>query len=195
MGETDSELVRRARDGDRTAFEEMIRRTSRLVYARLYLDTGDAHRSEDLLQETYLLAFRSLRRLTDPAGFRSWLLTIAHNALIDAARKDARRNRAAPSVPVIRLAEHRDAGLMPDEAAERDERRERVLSTLRSLPEEYRLPLTLRYFTAADYDTISEQLGLTNGSLRGLLHRGLKLLRDRLPVGIVDETYEREGNR
>jgi RNA polymerase sigma-70 factor, ECF subfamily len=52
---------------------------------------------------------------------------------------------------------------------------------LRSLPDEYRLPLTLRYITGADYETISTQLGLSNGSLRGLLHRGLKILRERMP--------------
>ncbi len=67
------------------------------------------------------------------------------------------------------------------EVAEREEIRQRVLAVLRSMPEEYRLPLTLRYMTGADYDAIGEQLGLTNGSLRGLLHRGLKMLRDRLP--------------
>jgi RNA polymerase sigma-70 factor, ECF subfamily len=55
---------------------------------------------------------------------------------------------------------------------------------LRSMPEEYRLPLSLRYITGADYDTIGEQLGLTNGALRGLLHRGLKMLRDRLPADL-----------
>ena len=47
-------------------------------------------------------------------------------------------------------------------------------------PEEYRMPLTLRYLAGADYDTIQMQMGLTNGSLRGLLHRGLKLLREEL---------------
>src|SRR5712692_1609050 len=89
-------LVRSARGGDRAAFEELVRRTSRLVYARLYLETGDAHRAEDLLQETYLSAFRSLHRLADPAGFRSWLLTIAQNACLDAARRDSRLKRTAP---------------------------------------------------------------------------------------------------
>src|SRR6516165_2024105 len=96
MSEADPDLVRKARDGDRAAFEELVRRTSRLAYARLYLDTGNVHRAEDLLQETLLLAFRSLRKLTDPAGFRPWLLAIAHNVLIDAARRDARQKRAGP---------------------------------------------------------------------------------------------------
>src|SRR5690349_1306831 len=96
MSETDTALVVRARAGDRAAFEELVRRTSRLVFARLYLDAGSVHRAEDLLQETLLLAFRSLPTLADPAGFRPWLLTIAHNVLIDAARRDSRLKRAAP---------------------------------------------------------------------------------------------------
>ena len=181
MSETDTALVERARDGDRPAFEELVRRTSRLVFARLYLDTGRADRAEDLLQETYLLAFRSMRRLADPSGFRSWLLAIAHNVLIDDARRAMRLKRLTPDLLDIPINTLRAAGPSPVEVAEREELRQRVLAVLRSMPEEYRLPLTLRYITGADYDTIGEQLGLTNGALRGLLHRGLKMLRDRLP--------------
>jgi RNA polymerase sigma-70 factor (ECF subfamily) len=119
--------------------------------------------------------------VTDPAAFRSWLLAIAHNVLIDDARRDARQKRAAPPRSDAPLTAFPASGPPPDEAAQREELRQKVLAALRSLPEEYRLPLTLRYLTGADYDTIGEQLGLTNGSLRGLLHRGLKMLRDRLP--------------
>lgn len=180
MSETDTALVLRAREGDRAAFEELVRRTSRLVFARLYLDTGRADLADDLLQETFLLAFRSLRSLAKPDGFRQWLLAIAHNVLIDDARRQARQKRAAPAadIPVAAVLAN---GETPDQAVERAETRQRVLAVLRSLPEEYRLPLTLRYLTGADYESIGEQLGLTNGSLRGLLHRGLRMLRDRLP--------------
>jgi RNA polymerase sigma-70 factor (ECF subfamily) len=184
MSETDTALVSRARGGDRAAFEELVRRTSRLVFARLYLDTGSADRTEDLLQETYLLACRSIRRLIDPAGFRPWLLSIAHNVLIDSLRKDARRKRLASGSESSLLAMHAK-GLSPIELAERNEIRQRVLAILRSMPEEYRLPLSLRYLAGADYETIGEQLGLTNGSLRGLLHRGLKMFRDRLPPDLA----------
>jgi RNA polymerase sigma-70 factor (ECF subfamily) len=166
-------LVRSAQAGDRAAFEELVRRTSRLVLARLYLETGDAHRAEDLLQETLLTAFRSLDQLTEPAKFRGWLLRIAVNTAIDAARRDNRRKRSPGELP-LRVAPG------PDENLERDETRQQVLAVLRSLPEEYRLPLTLRYLAGADYDTIQMQMGLTNGSLRGLLHRGLKRLREEL---------------
>jgi RNA polymerase sigma-70 factor, ECF subfamily len=166
-------LVRRAQAGDGAAFEELVRRTSRLVLARLYLETGDAHKAEDVLQETLLTAFRSLEQLTEPAKFRPWLLRIAVNTAIDTARRDHRLKRSPGELP-LRVAPQ------PDEALERDETRQQVLSVLRSLPEEYRLPLTLRYLAGADYDTIQMQMGLTNGSLRGLLHRGLKLLREEL---------------
>lgn len=188
MSDTDTALVVRARSGDRAAFEELVRRTARLVYARLYLDTGRTDGVEDLLQETFLLAFRSLPKLQDSAGFRAWLLTIAHNVLIDAARRASRQKRALPAAGLeSRLALVPSPEPRPDEAAERAEARQRVLSVLRSLPEEYRLVLTLRYITGADYDRISEQLGLTNGSLRGLLHRGLKMLRDRLPPDLATD--------
>ena len=68
----------------------------------------------------------------------------------------------------------------PAEEAERTEKRQQVLEVLRSLPEEYRSPVMLRYLTGADYETIEMQLGMSNGALRGMLHRGLKLLREKL---------------
>jgi RNA polymerase sigma-70 factor (ECF subfamily) len=184
---TDAEiaLVTLARGGDRAAFEELVRRTSRLVFARLYLETGDAHRAEDLLQDTLFTAYRSLPNLADPNGFRTWLLTIAQNVAIDAARRDARLKRSGPHAPSAALAKVAGNTPGPDACLEQRERRDQVLAVLRSLPEEYRLPLTLRYLAGANHDTIQLQLGLTNGSLRGLLHRGLKLLRERLPQDIV----------
>ena len=181
MSEADVALVRKAQGGDRAAFEEMVRRTSRLVFARLYLETGDAHRAEDLLQEALLRAYRALGELREPGQFRTWLLSIAQNVLTDAARREARQKRAEPPRAGLgALAGVPGPEPPPVEEAARAELRERVLDVLRALPEEYRLPLTLRYLAGADYATIETQLGLSNGALRGLLHRGLKLLRARL---------------
>lgn len=179
MTASDAELVRDAQAGSRAAVEELVRRTARLVYARLYLDTGDCHRADDLTQETYLRAVPALAKLADPTRFRPWLLTIAHSVLLDAVRKGGRQKRSAKESPLMDVP---TIAPMPDEAAATEERRERVLAAVRALPDEYRLPLTLRYLGGADYEDISRQLGLTNGSLRGLLYRGLKLLRDRLPA-------------
>jgi len=171
MMDSDETLVRNAQRGDRAAFEELVRRTSKLVFARLYLETGNTHQAEDLLQETLMTAFRSLGRLTEPRKFRAWLMRIAQNAAIDAARRSQRLKRVLAAVPAAAPA------LPPEEPLEREEQRQQVLAVLRSMPEEYRLPLTLRYLAGADYETIQMQMGLSNGSLRGLLHRGRQMMR------------------
>lgn len=181
MNESDADLVSNAQGGNRTALEELVRRTSRLVYARLYLETGDPHLAEDLTQETYLQATRSLRTLDSASRFRSWLLTIADNVLIDSARNRSRQKRAEPPrAPTEMLNSVPCSNETPEVAAQAEEQRQQVLAMVRSLPEVYRLPLMLRYFAGADYDTIEIQLGLTNGALRGMLHRGLKMLRDKM---------------
>lgn len=171
---TDDDLARLAQAGDGPAFEELVRRTTRMVYARIYLDTGEAHRTEDLVQETFLAAFKSIRQLTNPAGFRSWLLTVAQRITIDSFRREGRLRRTPTQ-----------DGPAPERAAaaeeplERAESRDKVRAILQSLPEAYRLPLTLRYIDGADYESISLQLGMTNGSLRGLLNRGMQILREQ----------------
>ena len=190
MIESEEALVRRSQNADRAAFEELVRRTARLVFSRLYLETGDAHRAEDLSQETFLLAWRSIQQVSDPKGFRSWLIAIARSVLVDAARHDSRKKRggaASKTSEFPRLVA--DPNPDPAQAAIRDEERGQVLGLLRSLPEEYREPLMLRYIAGADYDAIGQQLGLSNGSLRGLLHRGMTRLRgelQRLKIGDQD---------
>ncbi len=181
MNDSDETLVAEAQRGNRPALEELVRRTSRLVYARLFLETGDPHLSEDLTQETYLQAVRALKTLQNARQFRSWLFTIADNVLIDAARNRNRQKRAEPPrAPPEMLNQIAGNGVNPADAAQTEEERQQVLSLVRSLPEDYRLPLMLRYFGGADYETMEIQLGLTNGALRGMLHRGLKMLKDKL---------------
>ena len=180
VNETDPELVRQSQSGNRAAFEELVRRTARLVFSRLYLETGDVHKAEDLVQETFMVAWRSIRQVTDAQGFRPWLFSIAHTVLIDACRREGRKKRSAgreDSTALLRVA---DRSPPPDQAAQAEESRRQVLSVLRSLPEEYRLPITLRYIGGADYETIGRQLGLSNGSLRGLLNRGMTRLREAM---------------
>jgi RNA polymerase sigma-70 factor (ECF subfamily) len=179
-------LACQARDGSREAFEELIRRTSRMVYAKLYLDTGDAHVAEDLVQETYLRAFRSIRHLTEPRGFRAWLMTIRQTTLIDSYRRDGAQRRSPPPRAGQEALENAPAPAV--EVAGQPELRDQVRTILQSLPEEYRLPLTLRYIDGADYDSIQLQLGLTPGSLRGLLYRGLQLLRRAVKQEVSHES-------
>ena len=181
MTDPQQALVTAARTGDRAAFEQLVRQTARLVLARAYLETGDVHKAEDVTQETFLIAWRRIGQLKDASGFRPWLLQIAHNAAIDLSRRNSRKKRAAPfTLAADHGGDATNTAADPHESAERQEQRERALAELRQLPEEYRQPLMLRYLAGADYETISRQLALSNGSLRGLLHRGLELLRNRL---------------
>jgi RNA polymerase sigma-70 factor (ECF subfamily) len=177
VNESDESLVLQSQSGDRASFEELVRRTARGLFARLYLETGSAHQAEDLVQETYLQAWKKLHQLTDAKGFRAWLFTIAHMALVDSVRRTKRRKRLAPTTSAASndLPSNADT---PPESAERKELRQRVLSRLRAMPDRLRLPLTLRFIAGADYESISKELGLTNGSLRGLLSRGLAQLRE-----------------
>ena len=87
MSEADKNLVRRAQDGDRTAFEELVRRTSRLAFARLCLETGDAHRA-DRDAERIGANFRNKGELIDPSR-RADVLIISERRQSDAP--DARR--------------------------------------------------------------------------------------------------------
>ena len=173
----DAALAAQSRDGDRRAFDELARRTGRLVYATLVVETGRPDRAEELTQETFLVALRHVRRLADPAAFRPWLLSIAHTVLVDDARRRGRRKRGVPPTGDVDTVA---GGESPLQSAERREQADRALAVLRSLPEAYRASLALRYLAGADHDEIGRQLGLTNGSLRGLLHRGLTMLRERL---------------
>ena len=187
-GELDEALVVRSRRGDRAAFEELVRRTARLLFAHLYLKTSDVHKTEDLVQETYLLAWRSIADLDDPKTFRAWLTTIANSSLIDSVRRDARKKRkSGPRASEDELLGAADAKPTPEQSAAEPDERRRVLSLLQNLPAEYREPLMLRYLGGADYETIGRQLAISNGSLRGLLQRGMKMLRDQIEEPRRDE--------
>jgi RNA polymerase sigma-70 factor (ECF subfamily) len=174
----DQTLIQQSRRGQRSAFDQLVNRTARLVFAKIVLDVDDRHRAEDLTQEVYLIAWRSIRSLEEPAAFRSWLLAIAASVVADDARKIGRKKRGSSITGPFRDAS--DESTDPAAAAQNSDERRRALEALRSLPEEYRLPLALRYLAGADYDAIEKQLALSNGALRGLLHRGLNLLRKRM---------------
>ena len=75
------------------AFEELVRRTARLVFAHLYVKTRDVHKTEDLVQETYLCAWRSIADVDNPATFRAWLTTIANSVFVDSGRRNLRKKR------------------------------------------------------------------------------------------------------
>ncbi len=193
-GELDEALVVRSRRGDRAAFEELVRRTARLLFAHLYLKTRDVHKTEDITQETYLIAWRSIADLEDPKTFRAWLTTIANSALIDAARRDSRKKRKSGAMARQEEMRHATDGQpTPAENAISTDERTRVMGLLQAMPAEYRAPLMLRYIAGADYEEIGRQLAISNGSLRGLLQRGMKMLREKMQEKERDVATDEHG--
>ena len=161
----DDERVRRSQSGDRGAFEELIRATARLVWASVYGQVRDPAWTEDIVQETYLKAWASIAELKDPSSFRAWLLTIARRL---SWRHVELAGRPLPT---------------PQEAStpsDADDARDQVREALTGLPERYRLPVTLHLLNGMEYAAISRELGLENGTLRGLIARGTKKLRAAL---------------
>ncbi len=161
----DDERVRRSQSGDRGAFEELIRATARLVWASVYGQVRDPAWTEDIVQETYLKAWASIAELKDPTSFRAWLLTIARRLSWRHAELAGRRLPPPPEAST---------------STDTDDARDQVREALTGLPERYRLPVTLHLLNGMDYAAISRELGLQNGTLRGLIARGTKKLRAAL---------------
>jgi RNA polymerase sigma-70 factor (ECF subfamily) len=162
--------VTAARAGDRAAFGRLFRRLAPVVHGVLLTRVRPAE-ADDLMQEVFLAALESLDTLRDGAAVGAWLCTIARNRAAD----HHRRRRKLVELP-------EDLG-RPD--AERAEA-ERVLRAIRTLPEAYRETLVLRLVEGLSGPEIAEQVGLTPESVRVNLHRGMKLLREKLGLGAGD---------
>lgn len=164
------QLVRAATAGDQRAFAALHGRYAGMVHAIL-LARLPAAEAEDQVQEVFLIAWSKLEQLDDPAGFGAWLGAIARNRAVDCHRR--RR-------PTESLSDHwPDAGSAS--SSDRAEVRH-VLDAIRSLPESYRETLVMRLCEGMSGPEIAAVTGLEPGSVRINLHRGMKLLRDKLGV-------------
>lgn len=160
-------LVIAARSGDRAAFGALYERYGRMVHGVLLARVARGQ-VEDLVQDVFLSALRRLDSLRDPARFGGWLAMIARNRATDFHRR--RRE-------TVELTEEM-AGTEPVDDAEALA----VLATLRALPEAYRETLVLRLIEGMTGPEIAVRTGMTEGSVRVNLHRGMKLLRAKLGV-------------
>jgi RNA polymerase sigma-70 factor (ECF subfamily) len=168
----DADLVSQARTGNEAAFSDLYRRYGRVVHG-LLLARMPAADVDDLVQEVFLTAWRRLDSLRDPAAFGGWLAMIARNRAADFHR------RAIESVELPDTLEARDA------TAERVEALA-VLEVVRRLPDAYRETLVLRLVEGMSGPEIAERTGLTAASVRVNLHRGMKLLREKLQATAPD---------
>jgi len=179
----DSSLVRAARDGDRVAFGQLYDRYAPTVHgillARVPVDEVD-----DLVHDVFLRALPRLHTLRDPEGFGAWLSAIARNCANDYHRHN--RNEL--------MQEIRDD--VPEETASKRERFDAdvttILSAIRSLPEAYRETLLLRLVEGMTGPEIAARTGLTAGSVRVNLYRGMQQLRQKLAEPRTSDTISKE---
>lgn len=162
----DAALVRRAGEGDETAFGRLYGRYARVVHGLLLARVGRDD-VDDLVQEVFFTAWRRLDALRDPAAFGGWLAAIARNRAMDHHRRQQPCEALPPDL----------AG--PEAATARAEAL-RVLAVIRTLPPAYRETLVLRLVEGLTGPEIAERTGLTAASVRVNLHRGMKLLREKL---------------
>ena len=167
-------LANMAAAGDVAAFDELVSihaaRVANLAY-RLVYDATDA---EDVAQEAFVKAFRSLPRLRDRSQFTGWMLKITTNAARDFLRRRSRRDEVC-------LEEARNTAA-PDPTAELIERREtqdRIQDLLDTMPAKHRVVLVLRDIEELSYEEMAVALGCTVSSVKNRLHRARAAFRTR----------------
>lgn len=156
-----------ARAGDREAFAVLYGQMASVVHG-LLLSRVQTFDVSDLQQEVFVQALQRLPTLRDPAAFGGWLCAIARNVATDHLRRRRRPEPTEPRTPYAMAPHVADA--------------RRVLEAIRTLPEAYREPLVLRLVEGLSGPEIAEKTGLTPGSVRVNLSRGMKRLRETLGV-------------
>jgi RNA polymerase sigma-70 factor (ECF subfamily) len=163
---TDADLVRSAQAGDVASFELLYARYAPVVHAILLgrLPPADA---DDVTQNVFITALTKLGSLREPAAFAGWIARTARNAAED------HRRRMIDTVEIDTAFAMRGTQSEDAEAA-------RALEAIRALPEAYRETLMLRLVEGMSGPEISARTGLTPGSVRVNLHRGMQMLRGAL---------------
>jgi RNA polymerase sigma-70 factor, ECF subfamily len=188
---TDEELVVAALLGEIAAFDVLVLRYRPAVLAAVARQLSRPGLAEDICQEAFLLAFKALPQLTDAARFGAWLHAIARRQAIRRSRGEAR----ATHTPLDELIlDHSQVlGQSGWEALERKEEGEWVRQAMASLPEEFQLVLTLRYWSEMPLERIAGFLGLPLSTVKWRLHRARALMRERL-IALADPDSETKRN-
>ncbi len=183
MNADDAELAA-LRRGDEDAFARLVRDHGRELYARIGRIVGEPHEAEEILQETFVRAWRSIRSFRGEATLRTWLTRIAINAA--RTSRSRRREPAATEGAADGLADPRAT---PHEGARLREVRVRVREAVDALPPRQREAVWLKVFVDLTYREASRVMGLSEGAVKAHVHQALANLRRRLR-----ERPRREGS-
>jgi len=182
MESANLELVAKARSGDEDAFRVLVERHSRGLFRVAFRMTGNETDAEDVVQESFLRAYRQLARFDARASFGTWLYRITVNCAVDLVRSRKRRGE----LPVPELgADDPVRSLVcgdpaPDRLALSGEVRERVTGAMNELSAVERAAFVLRHFEGLPIEDISRVLGCNAGAAKHSVFRAVQKLRRAL---------------
>lgn len=168
-----ADLVARAAQGDTAAFEALYRENAGRVYAVCLRMTGDPTTAEELAQEAFIRAWKSLDKFRGDAAFSTWIHRIAANTVLSHRRSEGRRAQRITAQED--LSGHEDLGDRTHRGPAVD-----LEGALRTLPEGARRIFVLFDIEGYRHDEIAEMTGIAVGTSKAQLHRARKLLREAL---------------
>ena len=182
MEKQEQQWVEAARQGDQSAFEQLVHLYEKRVLAlttRMCKNPADA---EEAAQEAFLSAWQGLPFFRGDASFSTWLYRLASNACVDLLRREGRRQSAAgPSLKDEEVQlEVPGTAPSPQEQAERSELRQQIEAGLQALTPDHRQVLLLREMHQLSYDEIAQTLDVDAGTVKSRINRGRKQLRNFL---------------
>ena len=180
MTHTDAAAVALARDGDSEAFRTLVERHSRAVYRLAHRMTGTPQDAEDVVQETFLKAYRQLSRFESRANFSTWLHRIAVNCSIDVMRSRPRRETSHDESDLDQLGRHdqlHTTQASPERLMLSAEVQDRVTAAMTSLSRMERAAFVLRHFEGQSIEEISRALGLKTNATKHSVFRAVKKMR------------------
>jgi RNA polymerase sigma-70 factor (ECF subfamily) len=186
MEDSDSVAVARVKAGDGDAYRVLVDRHSRSVFRLAYRMTGNEQDSEDVVQETFLRAYKQLHRWEARSSFGTWLFRIAANYSLDLMRRRKRHgevtmNDSGPDEDAPEMANtlpSNDPG--PDRLMFSKRVQEKVSGALEELSQQERTAFVLRHFEGQSIDEISAALGLSGNAAKHSIFRAVQKLRRAL---------------
>lgn len=190
MPQTDADTVALARDGDTDAFRTLVERHSRAVYRLAYRMTGTPQDAEDVVQDTFLKAYRQLGRFESRANFSTWVHRIAVNCAIDLIRSRAHREEGHDATQLERCgpAERNETGrASPERLMLSTEVHERVQAAMSALSRMERAAFVMRHFEGHSIEEISRALALKTNATKHSIFRAVKKMRAALEPLVASE--------
>jgi RNA polymerase sigma-70 factor, ECF subfamily len=190
MPQTDAATVALAREGNSEAFRELVERHSRAVYRLAHRMTGNPSDAEDVVQETFLKAYKQLSRFESRANFSTWLHRIAVNCSIDLIRSRPHRESGhdANDLEVMGGAEaDESAQRTPERLMLSTEVQERITSAMADLSQRERAAFVLRHFEGHSIEDISRSLGLKTNATKHSIFRAVRKMRAALEPFVAAE--------